>query len=64
MTVIQDTTDEPDETVVVTIASPTNATLGAITSHTLTITDDDNPPTVTFAAATASVTEGNTGTTS
>lgn len=50
VTVIHDTVDEPDETVVVTLASPTNATLGANTSHTLTITDDDATPTVQFLA--------------
>lgn len=62
VTVVDDTLDEADETVVVTLSNPGNATLGAIQSHTLTITDNDNPPTVAFMAATASANEGNTGT--
>ena len=63
VTVVDDTLDEADETVVVTLASPTNATVGGIASHTLTITDNDNPPTVGFMSATANATEGNNGTT-
>jgi len=31
------------------MSNPTNATLGAITTHTYTITDDDLPPTVTLS---------------
>lgn len=62
VTVVEDTLDEPDETVVVSLSTPGNATLGGITSHTLTITDNDNPPTVGFMAATAATNEGNTGT--
>jgi hypothetical protein len=63
VTVEDDTLDEADETVVVTLATPGNATLGGIASHTLTITDDDDPPAVGFMAATANTNEGNTGTT-
>jgi hypothetical protein len=63
VTVMEDTLDEADETVVVTLATPVNATLVGITSHTLTITDNDNPPTVAFMTATSNTTEGNTGTT-
>ncbi|OIO89861.1 MAG: hypothetical protein AUJ92_20345 [Armatimonadetes bacterium CG2_30_59_28] len=37
----EDTDDEPDETVVLTMGNPTNASKGAITEHTATITDDD-----------------------
>src|SRR5207249_8167105 len=33
----------------VAIANPVNASLGATTSHTRTITDDDPPPTVTLS---------------
>ncbi len=56
---VQDAIDESNETVIfnMTTGSLVNATAGATTTHTLTITDDDNPPTVTFAA-TSSVTEG------
>lgn len=57
VTVTNDTLDEPAETVVVTLATPTNSTLGANTAHTLTIADNDDPPTVAFVAATSSVAE-------
>ena len=51
-----DTTDEFDETFVVNLAAPVNATL-ATTFGTATITDDDAPPTVSVADI--SVNEGN-----
>jgi hypothetical protein len=54
VTVVNDTMDEDDETIVITLSSPVNATLGANTAHTYTITDDDNPPTVQFTATTSS----------
>ncbi len=58
--VADDALDEDDETVVLTLgATPTNATLGALTTHTLTITDDDALPLVRFSAATSSTGEGN-----
>src|SRR5438034_4210045 len=41
--------DEPDETIVITLSNPVNAALGATTNHTYTITDNDNPPTVTLS---------------
>ena len=61
VTVRGDDIDEPDETVVVRLSSPSNATLtgGATTlDGTGTITDNDPTPTVSVADATA-VTEGN-----
>ncbi len=39
--IIDDTAYEPDETVIVTLGSPFNAALGANTTFTLTITNDD-----------------------
>jgi outer membrane protein OmpA-like peptidoglycan-associated protein len=57
ITVVNDTVDEPDETVTMTLGTPTNATLGSTTAQTVTIQDDDPSPTVTFAAASASVGE-------
>ncbi|MBA3684304.1 MAG: hypothetical protein H0W72_03585, partial [Planctomycetes bacterium] len=52
ISVSPDALDENNETIVVTMTSPPgNATLGAIPVHTATITDDDNPPTVTFTSA-------------
>ncbi|TMP96836.1 MAG: hypothetical protein E6L09_14410, partial [Verrucomicrobia bacterium] len=49
LAVVNDALDELSETVLVTVSNPTNATLGAITTHTYTITDDDPPPTVTLS---------------
>ncbi len=46
--IVDDLIDEPNETVVVTLSGPTNATLGTNTQHTYTITDNDGTPTVAF----------------
>lgn len=51
LAVVDDTLDENDETVVVTLSNPQNATLGANTAHTHTIQDNDPPPSVAFDAA-------------
>jgi len=48
ITVSNDALDEGDETVVVNMGTPKNADQGAITQHTVTITDDDPTPTVEF----------------
>lgn len=45
-----DTLDEGNETVVVELGTPTNATLGAVTSQTVTINDDDSAPSVAFTS--------------
>ena len=42
------TLDEPNETVIVTLSNPSNATLGSDTVHTYTINDNDNAPVVDF----------------
>ena len=42
LNVINDSTHESDETVIVLLSSPSNATLGTVTQHTYTINDDDN----------------------
>ncbi|MFO1222630.1 MAG: Calx-beta domain-containing protein [Burkholderiaceae bacterium] len=57
VTVVADGVAEPNETVVVTMGTPTNATLGATTVHTLTI-GAQPLPTVSFTAAAQSVSEG------
>jgi hypothetical protein len=49
--VVNDPIDEPDQTVIVTLGAPTNASLGATTVHTFTILDNDLPPKVSFTAA-------------
>ncbi|OFX86890.1 MAG: hypothetical protein A2W99_04020 [Bacteroidetes bacterium GWF2_33_16] len=54
ITIATDYLDENNETIIVDMGAPTNATQGTTTSHTATITDDDNTPTVTFTAASQS----------
>ena len=46
--IVNDSLDEADETVIVTLSSPGNATLGSDSVHTYTISDNDSPPTVDF----------------
>ena len=46
--IIDDLVDEADETVIVTLSNPSNATLGSNSVHTYTITDNDNTPTIDF----------------
>ena len=41
VTINDDTAVEGDETVVLTLGTPDVGTLGAVTQHTLTITDND-----------------------
>ena len=60
VSVTGDTTDEVDETILVTLSNASGATISTATG-TGTITDDDDPPTVSVAAA--SVTEGDSGST-
>jgi hypothetical protein len=57
VSLVNDTLDEADETVVVTFGSPSNATLGTPSAYTLTVADDDPLPAVQWAAAGASVAE-------
>lgn len=54
---IDDSTDEPDETVTVVLGAPSGATLSANTDHVLTIVDDDPTPAVSFAVAALSLPE-------
>ena len=55
--VTDDNSDEYDETVVVTMGTPTNANAVAPTEQTITIQDNDDPPTVQFSSATYNVNE-------
>lgn len=43
LTIINDSPTEPDETIIISLSSPTNATLGANPSITITIKDNDVP---------------------
>ena len=57
ITVYNDTLDENNETVIITMGTPTNATKGSPSVHTATITDNDDPPVVSFDLTTQSVSE-------
>ena len=57
ITVTGDTTQESDETVVVTLSSPVNATLGTA-SGTLTIQDDDASPVTVSVSVEGVATKG------
>ena len=48
--IVDDSLDEVDETIVVTLSNPSNADSGSILVHTYTITDNDNAPVVEFNA--------------
>ena len=52
--IIDDSLDEADETVIVTLSNPSNATLGSDKVHTYTITDNDNAPVVDFNTTSSS----------
>jgi len=60
ISVVNDTIDEPNETVVINLTSPGNATLVAPSSHTYTINDDDPPPTINFQLASSAGAESAT----
>ncbi|KPA17794.1 secreted protein containing Peptidase S8 and S53, subtilisin, kexin, sedolisin [Candidatus Magnetomorum sp. HK-1] len=43
LNIINDTQNEPEETIIINLHSPVNAALGDIQSHTIRIRDDDDP---------------------
>ncbi|OFX97570.1 MAG: hypothetical protein A2W90_09655 [Bacteroidetes bacterium GWF2_42_66] len=55
--IVDDLLDENNETVIVTLSNPTNATLGTNTVHTYTIDDNDEPPTVTLSVSPSNISE-------
>jgi len=57
ITVIGDDLYEADETVVLSLGTPTNADLGTRDRHTATIVDDDDAPSLSFSAADYTVNE-------
>lgn len=62
VTILQDTSDEPSELINLTLSNPTAASLGTQSTATITIADDDLPPTITIDDV--PLNEGNAGTTS
>ncbi len=65
VTINDDADVEVDETIIVTMGTPTNATKGSPDVHTITISDNDNPglPTVAFTSDSQSIDEGSGTTT-
>ena len=69
--IMEDLLDENNETVIVTLSNPTNATLGVNTVYTYTITDNDSSPIIsvtdesipegTTTVETATATDGDAG---
>lgn len=58
ISITDDGTDEADETIIVTMGTPTGGTVGGVVTTTITITDDDAGPSVTLSADTTSFSEG------
>ena len=54
---VDDSIDEPNETVITTISAPVNASLGAMISDTATIIDDEVSPTVSISVDDAAIGE-------
>ena len=52
--IVDDSIDEADETVILTLSNPSNATLGSDSIHTYTITDNESTPTVDFNTTSSS----------
>ena len=57
--IINDTLDENNETVIVTLSSPGNASLGSNQVHTYTINDNDDPPSLSINDVSGNETAGN-----
>ncbi len=57
LTSVSDATDENDETVIADISTVTNGTEATAQQKTITITDDDNGPTVTLSKGASPVSE-------
>ena len=52
--IVDDSIDEADETVILTLSNPSNATLGSDSIHTYTITDNESTPIVDFNTTSSS----------
>ena len=55
--ITDDSADEGEETIILTLTSGTGYTVGSVNVHTLTITDNDTTPEAAFYSASASVAE-------
>ena len=55
--VVNDDLDEAEETLVITLGTPVNARLGALSSQTVTLIDNDPPPVIELTAAGQTVPE-------
>lgn len=60
LSIVNDTAQESDETLVIDLSAPVNAALGAITRYTHTIIDNDAPPSAQFALSVDTATEAET----
>jgi hypothetical protein len=57
MPILSDLSDEPNETLTLTLSAPSGARLGTPSAATITITDDDATPTVAWQTSSVSVSE-------
>ena len=60
--VVNDTSGEANETIVITLSNPTNAILDALSTHTFTIMDDDASGALTISTPDATANEAGLGT--
>ena len=61
ISIVNDTSAEANETIVITLSNPTNAILDALSSHTYTIMDDDTSGALTISAPDATANEAGLG---
>ena len=61
--IIDDSIFESDETILITLSSPSGATLGTQTTHTATISDNEPTPKIAFTTASTSISESTPNTT-
>ena len=57
VTITDDSVDDDDETIILTLSSASGYTAGSANTHTITIADNDTTPQVTFASATSNPAE-------
>lgn len=60
LSVVDDNVRESNETIIITLSSPLNASLGSRTTHTYTIIDNDGNPNIEFEKPLIMVKEGST----